>query len=132
MKFYIADKWGEYARVLQLKEALEQRGHSCTCDWASISRQVHEEGFIEDTKQSALADLQGVKDADILILVAKDKGGQGRWIEYGYALALGKPILVWDCGTHKNGIFLQLARRIDTADLTTVCKEAEAVCHERR
>lgn len=106
MKFYLASKWEQYRESHELCTELEGFGHVCSHNWMDIARGVEENGATEESLPgSARADIVGVLEADILILDARGKGGQGRWVEFGVALASEKPVIAWTDSETKVGVF---------------------------
>jgi hypothetical protein len=100
-KVYVAGAWVEQhtrARVWIAK--LRAVGITITCDWTRAEGEViySSSGKVvtgdsdldpEDRRKYALADLQGVLDADVVWMMAPDdKGSAGAWVELGAALAL--------------------------------------------
>jgi nucleoside 2-deoxyribosyltransferase len=105
-KVYVA---GWYSQITQAKEAareLRQAGYLVTAPWIDG---VTDTANGYPLMQAALDDLHGVKQADYLMLLALPFGtmynGGGRWVEFGYALALGKRMVV--VGEHET-IFCHL------------------------
>lgn len=89
MKFYIASKLENAARVRELAEALKARGWRQTYDW-TVHGSVR--GDRERLKETACAEWGGVQDADIIIVLLP--GGRGTHTEFGMALAMGKDIVL--------------------------------------
>jgi hypothetical protein len=93
--FYIAAHSQDYAWLL--KKEIERRGHQVTARWiddSSFARRT------DDTARtaSAVMDLEDVlAGKDGLILLAETEGHTvpgGKYVEMGYALALGYPVYV--------------------------------------
>lgn len=85
MKLFVAGKWTSRHYARQRMTELEQAGHSITYDWMA------EEG--DWWREFALEDMQGVRDADALVLII-EPAMEGAWVEVGIALALGKTVYV--------------------------------------
>lgn len=90
MKVYIAAPFELRNDARELMHALEAKGHEVTSSWL---RELDEE-----SDKWARVDLQDIARADIFLLLNPDgwqrKGGGGRHTETGYAIALGKQIVV--------------------------------------
>ena len=96
MKIYIASKLENYEQVRYVRDFLARFGHTLTYDWT-----LH--GSIKETTEQDLTDcanaeLQGVRDADIVLVLLP--GGRGTHAELGMAIALNKPVYIWSA-THE-------------------------------
>jgi len=89
MKVYVAGAWGHRNGLLQsqVRAACIMAGWDITYPWWS---------YDQNTAEKAIEDLRGVRDADVLVVVFEDPSYryQGCWVEFGYALAKGIPVLV--------------------------------------
>ena len=91
MKFYIASKLENYEQVQYLRDRLKEQGWTHTYDWTqhgsvkSISTEI--------LKEVAEKEFQGVKDADVVIVLTPQ--GRGTHVELGMALALDKKVFIW-------------------------------------
>lgn len=91
MKFYIASKLENYEQVQYLRDKLKEQRWIHTYDWTqhgsvkSISTEI--------LKEVAEKEFQGVKDADVVIVLTPQ--GRGTHVELGIALALGKKVFIW-------------------------------------
>lgn len=85
MKLYVATRWENrrYARMMMFK--LVEAGHTITYDWT-----LNEEA----STATAQRDLQGVREADALVLLADLPNMMGAWVEFGAAAIRGIPIYV--------------------------------------
>ena len=88
MKFYIASKLENYAQVKKLSEKLKSAGWVHTYDW-TVHGSVRESDA-ELLKEVAKKEFNGVKDADVVIVLTPQ--GRGTHIELGMAIALNKQI----------------------------------------
>jgi nucleoside 2-deoxyribosyltransferase len=91
MNFYIASKLRNAESVKLVSRALADDGHVLTYDWTPHGP-VWREGW-ERCRQVAVFETEGVKDADVVIVLLP--GGFGTHTELGAALALGKPVVMW-------------------------------------
>lgn len=91
MKFYIASKLENYEQVQYLRDRLKEQGWTHTYDWTqhgsvkSIRTEI--------LKEVAEKEFQGVKDADVVIVLTPQ--GRGTHVELGMALALDKKVFIW-------------------------------------
>ena len=95
MKVYIATKFEDTEIYHNIKNELEARGYTITCDWTK-HKKVHP--FSENKNlchSQSLEDIIGIEQADVVILLYNGKKGSGMSFEIGYATALGKKILMY-------------------------------------
>lgn len=94
MKIYIASLYGDKELAQRLRDNLLIAGHECTSRWLDGTKGASP----GEHRANADMDIEDVKRCDVLVLMAKSKGtmfnGGGRYVEYGYALAIGKPIVI--------------------------------------
>lgn len=90
MKFYIATGLERADAHNLVRDYLVRLGHTITYDW-TVHGSVQAEG-IERIQQVALAEKQGVLDADVVVVLLP--GGRGTHTELGMALASGKPVFM--------------------------------------
>jgi len=105
-KVYVAAWYSERARAKAAARELERAGYVITSPWIDGGTDTAQ-GY--ELMKAAIEDLNGVVQADYLMLLALPFGtqysGGGRWVEFGYALALGKRMVV--IGSHET-IFCHL------------------------
>jgi nucleoside 2-deoxyribosyltransferase len=88
LKVYIAAKFEQQAEVCDKATELEHLGMEVTSRWR------FEDGTIP-LAACAQMDLDDVKDADVLLLLTSGgKSGGGKHVETGYAIALGKRVIM--------------------------------------
>jgi nucleoside 2-deoxyribosyltransferase len=85
-RFYLATRKDRSAQAAPLLEALEAQGWVRTFVWTADEIDPGRHADI------ALAELAGVREADVLIVLLP--GGYGTHVEIGAALALGKPVIL--------------------------------------
>lgn len=83
--FYVATGYDNKAMHNDVRDALASRGWRLTHDWT-----LRDEA--DGPRASAEADLEGVRGADVVVVVLP--GGEGTHAELGMALALGKRTFV--------------------------------------
>lgn len=90
MKVYVAAPFGRLAEATEVMHDLESSGVTVTSSWLR--------GHTAMDDAHARLDLDDVARADVLLALNpeawKHEGGGGRWVEFGYALALGKQIVL--------------------------------------
>lgn len=96
MYFYIAGKYANRAVCARLAAALESRGHNAMSTWLTGTH----EGPWTASKQAewAAEDLAEVQACDALVLLQwplhNPEPSTGRHVEFGFALAHGKRIML--------------------------------------
>lgn len=90
MKFYIASKLENCLQVQSLAKLLKADGWEHTYDWTI--RGSMREADIETLKSVGQKELDGVKNADIVIVLTPQ--GRGTHVELGMAIALNKLIYI--------------------------------------
>jgi len=90
MKFYIASRLENAEVVKRVAAVLTAAGHTQTYDWTEHGS-VKGDGEVR-LRQVAEAEKQGVKDADLVIVILP--GGRGTHAELGMAAAAGKEIII--------------------------------------
>lgn len=105
MKIYVAAKFEEKQLVKEVQAALVKAGHTITHDWTN----------------KPATDLNGVREADLLVLLLPPAGGESM-IELGAALALDKHVLLvlssMDAGIDNVFFALPQVQRLIRADST--------------
>ena len=86
-RFYLSTQKDRNAQAFPLLEALRTKGWERTFDWAD--RQASDESDYADL---AVAEISGIRDADVVIVILP--GGRGTHVEIGAALAMGKPVII--------------------------------------
>jgi len=91
VKFYIASGLENAALVSRLASVLRFWGWQHTYDWTTCGSVRHgEEAWLTEIAEK---EIQGVRDADILIVLLP--GHRGTHVELGAALALAKTVFIW-------------------------------------
>jgi len=107
MKVYVATAFAHRDHASKWMRMLEEKGIEITFDWTECENPVRGELELTLDRQRELAELdsEGVADSDITWIVAPESGGCGCWFEMGYALGLGKKVIV---SGHRRTIFTAL------------------------
>ncbi len=101
---YVASKFQQYERARRLMDDLSEAGHTITHDWTrsdQFGRNGHpvfkseQEIPTEARRGYAVADLRGVRTADLVVYLA-DTLSAGANVEVGSAIALGIEVYVVD------------------------------------
>jgi nucleoside 2-deoxyribosyltransferase len=93
MKFFVSGKVGYENDARELMDLLRQAGHEITFDWTTIAHLRPYDQNTKASREAALLESRGVKEADILIIVAHDAGA-GMFVELGIAIGAGIPVRV--------------------------------------
>ena len=120
MRVYVCGGWLEREDIGAFMRRLEAAGFEITCDWtkAEVSPTKTSDADLthEDQVRFATADLEGVRNADVVWhIVAGYKGSRGAYVELGYAMALrdfylcGTPHIVVSGPDWRKSIFHALA-----------------------
>jgi nucleoside 2-deoxyribosyltransferase len=92
MYVYLAAPWIHKDQMKGIARKFVMAGHLVTHSWWLTEG----EGYAGRTKEQlagfALEDLNGVKEADKVVVISSAKS-EGKAVEQGIALALGKPII---------------------------------------
>ena len=100
MKVYVASKFENRTRVQEVMAQLVTAGHEITYDWTRNS---------QVSSIQAEADLDGVLDADALVLIVEDDlPYRGALVEFGIALGAGIPVFVMGNALDERCIFFKL------------------------
>ena len=86
-RFYLSTQKDRSPEAFPLLEALKTKGWERTFDWAN--REASNEPEYADL---AVAEITGIRDADVVIVILP--GGRGTHVEIGAALAMGKPVII--------------------------------------
>jgi nucleoside 2-deoxyribosyltransferase len=90
MKVYVAAPYPIRDLAIYVMRALEEHGHEVTSRWLKALDEL--------TDEHARKDMEDVASADVLLAMNPDGweniGTGGRHVEFGYALALGKRVVL--------------------------------------
>ena len=91
VKFYVAGKFEDRARIKGLMKTITALGHEITTDWTT-----HEIDSEDKLHEYALEDVSGVRDCDYYVGVFIDNSYRysGALVELGVALGLDKGIVI--------------------------------------
>lgn len=101
MKFYLAGRYSKREQLKWLAAELRRMGHTVTARWLEtgwVNRPDQSSAAPPEYRQKyALIDLEDVAGADVVVSLTEGPGEAsrgGRHVEFGYALALGKKLVV--------------------------------------
>lgn len=99
-RVYVASRWADGPDLVRLVvDRLESAGWACTHKWWTETPSEHVAGWAANADR----DLRGVAAADLVVVLAmRGREGTGMWMEMGYALGLGKPVLLWVPEAHRD------------------------------
>lgn len=116
MKIYIAAKYAKRYELRPIVEQLRAMGHECTSQWIDNGEES------KGQRAAALMDLQDVDRADMLLMIAEPyrsmNTGGGRWVEFGYAFAKGKRIVLVQQGDVFETVFCALPNIFPVASIS--------------
>jgi hypothetical protein len=87
-KIYVASSLLNKENVNELYRFLAENGHEITYDWTTHGRVTGQDELIIIARK----EFDGVVDADLLLMLMPARNGSH--VEFGVALALGKPIII--------------------------------------
>lgn len=105
MNVYIAAPWISRAEMPAIAEKIEGYGHKITHRWWEIEDVPEADRTAKILKEQALKDVEGVVNADVVVLINSGKS-EGKATESGIAIAAGKPIIaVGERGAFSKNVF---------------------------
>lgn len=117
-KVYVAAPWQDRARANEIAIMLVSRGFQITHDWWMYEGEEKDESH-EFLQRCAELDVQGVKDADIVIVLNTQKS-EGKAVEQGLAIGWKKPIIcITEKGAPTSNIFYNLPCYTHVNDIDT-------------
>lgn len=127
---YVAGSSHDLDWVSEVMDAVKAAGMEVAHDWVSVIRGRGQANPAGDTSEFALEDLNGVERCDALLLVAPCPGVYtiGAWVEVGYALARGIPVVTLadhDSGPPPESIFLSLTTTVESIPAALAALEEE-------
>lgn len=118
-RVYVASAFEDFQRTRAVMAQLRNGGWTVTFDWTAMADIYPTDNApLHERAKHARADLQGVRDADVvLVLTPTDKSkGCGMWWEAGAAAALGKPVVI--SGPQRGrSVFCELGFQVETDEL---------------
>jgi hypothetical protein len=87
-KIYLAASFEDHKKVFDIARMLKLKGHIITCDWWN-----HLEN---DMERYAKEDYDGVKQADMIVVINNGRKSTGKLVEIGLGLAWNIPIHVFE------------------------------------
>lgn len=123
VRVYVAAPSSRWRQAREIMENLAYEGYYTAWDWTSeVEHWLATGEFLAPPEQLVAADLGALEGADALVLaILPGDTTAGAWLELGYAMALGKPIVVLCPSPEPGWIFLSL--------VTVVASPAELLRH---
>lgn len=87
LKVYVAAKFSDKKRVDQCYNVLKASGYTITHEWIHNKQAIPFHQYPEFTRQCAWEDINGVRAADIFILLSHSEPSMGASAELGAAIA---------------------------------------------
>lgn len=116
MKFFVSGKVGVEGDVRAAMKALKDAGHEITFDWTKIDQLRPYDENAEASREAALKESRGVEDADVLIILAHDRG-VGMYVELGIAIGSGIPVrVVTDVESRTMFFHHPLVKKVDSLE----------------
>jgi nucleoside 2-deoxyribosyltransferase len=128
MKIYVASKFEHKILARTVMDFLELSGYTITCDWTKHEWPEHYNGKelyskdIELTNHFASNDINGIHEAEIIIVLYAGIKGPGMSFEMGYAKALNKKIIMVGNDTKEYSIFCHSENFIHCKDYKELTK----------
>lgn len=131
MEVYVAGPLADTVGVRAVQEAVVAAGHQLSLDWTRASDVTLANGYATDpvlTAKIAQDDLNGVLNADAVLVVASQHEGRGMFVELGAALSRAsrgdlEHVVVVGLIQHESAFYYHPAvQRVSTVEewLTTV------------
>src|SRR5260370_3753034 len=93
MKFFVAGELGSENDAKIFFFFKQKTAYEITFDWTTISHLRPYDSNVTASREAAVLEADGVKDADVLVVVAHDRG-VGMFVELGIALGVGIPVRI--------------------------------------
>lgn len=139
LRVYIAGAARELDRAKwAIAEARKIAGVEITRDWtpdidaANAAGKRDADYSPEMRAEYASADLQAVRRADVVWLLAPKEGGRGAWVEYGHALSCMDATTIVSGAHALDSIFTELATYCEASDLDALNVIRQLVAHEEK
>lgn len=87
MKIYVAARFTEKDTVNRIYDKLRKAGHEITADWTLHKNVKPYDQNPKIVREYAIEDAEGVKAADVLLLLTSPESGSGVSTELGIAIA---------------------------------------------
>ena len=97
MKFFVSGKVGCENDARSAMRLLRNSGHEITLDWTTIENLKPYDTNVTASQEAAIKETNGVKNADILVIIAHDNG-VGMYVELGIAIGARIPVRVITSG----------------------------------
>ena len=93
VRFFVSGKIVDEKKAKDVMKLLRSAGHEITFDWTTIGHLRPYDENSDLSRDAAIKECEGVLSADVLIVLAHEKG-IGMYVELGIALGAGIPVRV--------------------------------------
>ena len=104
MKYYLAGPYDMRSDISALAESIGKN-----VNWHNNASWLIEDMEDLPVKRIANIDIKDLQESDVLILVTGGSTTGGMWVEFGFALALNKPTIIFSRNTELQPCFATLA-----------------------
>ena len=116
MKFFVSGKVGVEGDVRAAMKVLRDAGHEITFDWTTIDHLRPYDENATASREAAVKETRGVEEADLLIVLAHDRG-VGMYVELGIAIGSGVPVrVVTDVESRTMFFHHPLVKKVDSLE----------------
>lgn len=129
MKIYLAHNFAAREWLPTVVAQLTEVGHESTGRW------IFDDSHVGVSQHAACTDLNDIERSNVLVLFVDQFGstpGKGKYVEFGYAYALGKQIIL--VGEDTNNVFYALPGVTRVKDvpelLKKLHKQVEELVHD--
>jgi nucleoside 2-deoxyribosyltransferase len=94
VKIYVAGASRAWKESRKVMEAIRKAGHTITYDWTTDVEELGTNSVDDPDRTIKIvdADVKGVRTADTIVILTLHQS-IGKWIEFGIAIALSKPVI---------------------------------------
>ena len=101
--YYLAARYSQHPEMQGVRDVLEALGHNVTSRWIDLHNGEQPNSAMQDELNSdpeglskyGIADIEDIDAADVVVSFTTSGGGKGgRHVEFGYALAKGKRMIL--------------------------------------
>ena len=104
MKYYLAGPYDMRDDIFALAESIGK-----STNWHNNASWLIEDMKDLPVKRIANIDIKDLQESDVLILFTGESTTGGMWVEFGFALALNKPTIIFDRSSEPQPCFATLA-----------------------
>lgn len=98
MRIYLAAKFGEKQKMIEVATYLRSLGHVITSRWLDTVHAADADATEDELSLGAIENLVDINEADVVVTYSQPQGtahtGGGRHFEFGYAYANSIPVVI--------------------------------------